>query len=105
MSRDMTLMVFSMLALAPLLCQAGRIQGISQNVYPRSDFPNELGSCVTNEHCSQATSPYCSAFGYCTQIQMYGSIGCSPCSQDYKPQPATVAAPVPLVGGYGYGGK
>merc|ERR1711976_59552 len=45
----------------------------------RSNFPEEFGSCQANEHCAQATAPYCSAFGYCTQIQRYGYDGCAPC--------------------------
>jgi len=47
----------------------------------RSNFPEEFGSCQANEHCSQPTAPYCSAFGYCTQIQRYGYDGCVPCQQ------------------------
>ena len=35
----------------------------------RSNFPEEFGSCQANEHCSQPTAPYCSAFGYCTQVR------------------------------------
>merc|ERR1712130_271477 len=45
----------------------------------RSNFPEEFGSCQANEHCSQPTAPYCSAFGYCTQIQRYGYGGCVTC--------------------------
>ena len=38
------------------------------NIYCRSNFPDEFGSCQVNEHCGQPTAPYCSAFGYCTQV-------------------------------------
>ena len=36
----------------------------------RSNFPDEFGSCVSNEHCPQPTAPYCSAFGFCTQVSL-----------------------------------
>merc|ERR1711981_646061 len=51
----------------------------------RSNFPEEFSSCQLAEHCTQATAPYCSAFGYCTQIQRYGYDGCVSC-QHYQPQ-------------------
>merc|ERR1712048_1167463 len=51
----------------------------------RSNFPEEFGSCQLAKHCTQATAPYCSAFGYCTQIQRYGYDGCVSC-QHYQPQ-------------------
>merc|ERR1711892_1435677 len=79
--------------------EAGRVQYPSPYIYPsqqnfgasapppccRSNFPEEYGSCLTNEHCPQPTAPYCSAFGYCTQIQIYGHNGCTPCA-GYAPQ-------------------
>jgi len=47
----------------------------------RSSFPDEPGSCLTNEHCIQETAPYCSAFGFCTQQRQYGYSGCVACPQ------------------------
>jgi len=49
----------------------------------RSNFPEEFGSCQVNEHCANPVAPYCSAFGYCTQVQRYGYNGCVQCPNEY----------------------
>merc|ERR1712025_1510317 len=93
----LTLLVICSLSLS----EAGRRQYTTPYIYPsqsqqafgasapppccRSKFPEEYGSCLANEHCAQPTAPYCSAFGYCTQIQLYGHNGCTPCA-GYAPQ-------------------
>merc|ERR1712012_822726 len=51
----------------------------------RSNYPEEFGSCQVNDHCLQATAPYCSAYGYCTQIQRYGYNGCVQCQYQHAP--------------------
>ena len=47
--------------------------------YNFQTLPEEHGSCRVNADCTQKVSPYCSGFGYCTQITQYGQGGCSPC--------------------------
>jgi len=76
------------LLLTTPLASGGRVRYPSQNLSfgssnpapcCRSNFPEEYGSCLNNEHCPQPTAPYCSAFGFCTQQKQYGYDGCVPC--------------------------
>ena len=54
--------------------------------YNFQTLPEEHGSCRVNADCTQRVSPYCSGFGYCTQITQYGQGGCSPCEGNHYHQ-------------------
>merc|ERR1711936_1417780 len=73
-----------MLVVTPLVTPAPQLQSFGASAPApccRSNFPEEFGSCQTNQHCPQPTAPFSSAFGYCTQIHRYGYDGCVACHQ------------------------
>ena len=59
---------------------------ISNKVVKFATLTDEYGSCRVNTDCTNRVSPYCSAFGYCTQITQYGQGGCSPCEKIHHHQ-------------------
>ena len=59
----------------PPCCRSFKILNICIKAlfFHRSNFPEEFGSCQVNEHCANPVAPYCSAFGYCTQVSQADS--------------------------------
>ena len=55
------------------------IESYIESEHSNISLPDEHGSCRVNTDCTQRAAPYCSGFGYCTQITQYGQGGCSPC--------------------------
>merc|ERR1712076_345309 len=95
------MILLTMLVSTSLARSAGQTQQYfgASNPAPccRSKFPEEFGSCQLAEHCSQATAPYCSAFGYCTQIQRYGYDGCVSCHHYPSQTPYSKLKPIQLI--------